>query len=324
MGRGPESTCYMKSAHKNGKGLAPNIPASTPEYERPIKHKNRITPNKLEARRPTRRLTWAAPPSPAAQPLVTYRSDTNTPEESGSSVRISVDLMVLRFDWDVSVPVSLPRWIVWWVECSCRDHPWGAISPLSILSRSCGRGLNTLWTMWGFGLWLGQVCLPGYMLWSFVIFMGPFHVTCRSGLLGWRSKWVVVLIPVYFEWFCSCVWWIVRILVWVVCLPGYLLWSFPVFVGRFHVTCRFGMSTQEPGRLPIFMKRSVVSKYLTCLWKTHMSRKRWDIRDNWVVSVRVSCLWWSDMFREKVWDLVETQLFRDVSKDFGMARGVSE
>jgi uncharacterized metal-binding protein len=57
-----------------------NIPASTPptpEYERPIKHKNRITPNKLELHQLTRRLSWTA--SPTAQPLVTYRSDTNTP-----------------------------------------------------------------------------------------------------------------------------------------------------------------------------------------------------------------------------------------------------
>jgi hypothetical protein len=39
----------------------------------------------------------------------------------------------------------------------------------------------------------------------------------------------------------------------------------------------------------LFIKRSVVSKLPTWLWKTHMFRKRWDILDNWVVSGRVSC-----------------------------------
>jgi hypothetical protein len=39
----------------------------------------------------------------------------------------------------------------------------------------------------------------------------------------------------------------------------------------------------------LFIKRSVVSRCLTSLWKTYMLGKRWDIRDHWVVSVRVSC-----------------------------------
>jgi hypothetical protein len=56
--------------------------------------------------------------------------------------------------------------------------------------------------------------------------------------------------------------------------------------GRFHVTCRFATSTDDSGRRPIFMKRSmfrtislvykrsVVSGRLICLWKSHMFTKR--------------------------------------------------